>query len=131
MKYPGVLAVIALLIAGCTSPVATNATNATSSETTFEIQGKTYDEVWSTIERIAGQNLAITERIKALGLLKATRGVVMGPWGYEVEFSVSPAHNGAAEYTVELEITEQPDSKLPASDWENTVVNQIKSELGQ
>ncbi len=128
MKYPSVLAVIAILIAGCTSPVATNTG---SRETTFEIQGKTYDEVWSTIERIAGQNLAITERNKASGLLKATRGVVMGPWGYEVEFSVSPAHNGAAEYTVELEVTEQPDSKLPALDWENTVVTQIKSELGQ
>lgn len=128
MKYRSTLGMIAILIAGCTSPFSTNAG---SSEIKFEIQGKTYDEVWSTIERVVGQNLTITARDKASGSLKANRGVVMGPWGSEVEFLVRPAHNGASEYSVELEIAKQPDSRLPTSDWANTVANKIKSELGQ
>jgi hypothetical protein len=98
---------------------------------TFAVQGKTYDEVWSTIERVAGQSLTIVDRDKAFGSLKATKGVLMGPWGDVIEFSIRPAHSGAPEYSVELASFSQPGSRLPAEDWEHTMVDKIKSELGQ
>ncbi len=55
----------------------------------------------------------------------------MGPWGNEVEFSVRPAHTAPLQYSIELESTKQPESRLPTSDWANTMVYQIKAELGQ
>ncbi|MGO8754273.1 MAG: hypothetical protein ACLQHK_03475 [Gallionellaceae bacterium] len=128
MKFRGILWLFAMLIAGCTSAASTDAE---SSEVTFEVQGKTYDEVWSALERVAGQSLTIIDENKAAGSLKASRGVVMGPWGNEVEFSVRPAHSGASQYSIELESTKQAESRLPTSDWANTMVYKIKAELGQ
>ncbi|MGC2456731.1 MAG: hypothetical protein WA435_01895 [Gallionellaceae bacterium] len=128
MKYRTILWTAALLLAGCASA---GSTAGGANEITFDVQGKTYDEVWSAIERVAGQNLTIAEENKASGSVKATRGVVMGPWGNEVEFSVRPAHDGASEYSIELESTKQPESRLPTQDWANTMVYQIKAELGQ
>jgi hypothetical protein len=129
MRYSGILWIAIMLIAGCTSAVP--AEGAGANDITFDIQGKTYDEVWSAIESVSGQSLTITERNKAAGILKATRGVVMGPWGNDVEFSVRPAHNGAPEYLVELESTKQRASRLPTEDWANTMEYKIKAELGQ
>ena len=138
MKYLGIVGVAVMLMAGCTSAGSAGAgsagagsASAGSSEIEFDIQGRTYDEVWSAIERVVGQSLTITERNKAAGTLKATRGVVMGPWGNEIEFSVRPAHEGAPEYSVELESSKQPESRLPTEDWANTMVYKIKAELGQ
>lgn len=104
----------ALLLAGCAS---NGPADVSSNEIMFEVQDRTYDEVWSVIERVAGQSLTITERNKDAGLLKANRGVVMGPWGNHVEFTIRPAHNGASEYSVELESLEQKGSRLPTEDW--------------
>lgn len=129
MRYRGILWIAVMLMAGCTSAVP--AEDAGANEITFDIQGRTYDEVWSAIESVAGQGLTITERDKSAGTLKATRGVLMGPWGNDVEFSVRPAHSGASGYLVELESTKQRDSRLPTEDWANTMEYKIKAELGQ
>jgi hypothetical protein len=48
---------------------------------TFEIHGKTYDEVWNAAVRTASRSLTIVESDKASGTLKAEKGVGMATWG--------------------------------------------------
>ncbi len=143
MQSRNLIWAVVIFIAGCASaaapvavaPVAVapvvKADNPDSSEVSFTIHGKSYDEVWSEIERVAERNLTIVDSNKLFGTLKATRGVLMGPWGDVVIFSVKPPNSGAAEYSISLKSTNQPDSQLPTNDWAHTMVLKIKSDLGQ
>jgi hypothetical protein len=96
MQYRNMLWAVVILVAGCASTAPIDV-GSNESEVTFAVQDRTYDEVWATLERVAEHNLTIVDSNKAFGTLKATRGVLMGPWGDVVIFSVKPAHSGAAE----------------------------------
>ncbi len=128
MKIRSMLWAVFMFIACSANTVSAGAG---SSDIKFAVHDRTYDEIWSAIERVAGQTLTIVDRNKLSGSLKATKGVLMGPWGDVVKFSIRPAHSGAAEYSVELASISQPGSRLPTKDWAKTMVGKIKSQLGQ
>ena len=67
---------------------------------TFEVRGKSYDEVWKAVVRTASRSLTIVESNKESGVLKAEKGAGMATWGEVVGIFVRPTSNGAAVYTV-------------------------------
>jgi hypothetical protein len=46
----------------------------------FEIRGKTYDEVWKAVVRTASRSLTVVESNKETGTLRAEKGVGMATW---------------------------------------------------
>lgn len=99
--------------------------------TTFEIRGKTYDQVWKAVTRTAGQRLTVVESNKQTGTLKAEQGTGMASWGEVVGIFVQPTSNGSPVYIIEVQSLKRSTLQLTGQDWTLTMVNGIKNELGQ
>jgi hypothetical protein len=97
----------------------------------FEVRGKSYDEIWRAITKTASQSLTIVENNKDGGTLRAEKGVGLATWGEVVGIFVRPARNGAAVYTVEVQSIKRSMVQLTGQDWTSTMIAGIKAELGQ
>lgn len=128
MTYRHMLYLFILMIAGCAAPAASRSD---ASRVAFDIQDKSYDEVWRAMVNITGRQLTVIENNKTAGTLKARRGVVMGPWGDVISFTIRPTGNGAPSYTIEMQSLDHPDVPFSTQDWVNTFIYRIKTELGQ
>jgi len=114
---------IVLSIAGCAS---TNSLKP-GRGTTFEVRGKSYDEVWKAVVAAASQSLRIVESSKESGTVKlgmTTYGEVVGIW-------VRPTSNGAPAYTVEVQSLKRDEIQITGQDWTAIMISRIKAELGQ
>jgi hypothetical protein len=98
---------------------------------TFEVRGKTYDEVWRAVVRTAGRSLTIDESNKATGILRAEKGAGLTTWGEVVGIFVRPPNNGADVYTVEVQSIKRSRLQITGQDWTETIIVGIKAELGQ
>lgn len=98
---------------------------------TFEIRGKTYDEVWKAVIRTAGRSLTIVESNKETGTLRAEKGVGVATWGEVVGVFVRPTKNGAPSYTVEVQSLKRAMLQLTGQDWTTTLKSGIQAELDQ
>ena len=98
---------------------------------TFEVRGKSYDEVWKAVVRTASRSLTIVESNKESGVLKAEKGAGMATWGEVVGIFVRPTSNGAAVYTVEVQSLKRDRLQITGQDWTNTMISGIKAELDQ
>ncbi|CAH1386594.1 hypothetical protein [Candidatus Nitrotoga sp. M5] len=131
MKYTAFLAaaIFALLsISGCAT---TDALQPGTGGSTFEVRGKTYDEVWQAVLRSAGRSFTIVENNKESGTLKAERGVGLTTMGEVVGVFVSPASNGAPVYAIEVQSLKRSKLELTGQDWTSTIITGIKAELDQ
>lgn len=102
-----------------------------SGGSTFEIHGKSYDEVWKAVVETASRSLTIVESNKESGVLKAEKGVGMATWGEVVGIFVRPTSNGSAVYTVEVQSLKRDRLQITGQDWTNTMISGIKAELDQ
>ena len=98
---------------------------------TFEIRGKTYDEVWKAAVRTASRSLTIVESNKETGTLRAEKGVGVATWGEVVGVFIRPAKNGAPFYTVEVQSLKRSMVQLTGQDWTTTLKSGIQAELDQ
>lgn len=97
----------------------------------FEVRGKTYDEIWKAVVRTASRSLAVVESNKEAGTLRAEKGVGMATWGEVVGVFVRPTSNGAQVYTVEVQSLKRSRVQLTGQDWTSTMISGIKAELDQ
>ena len=93
----------------------------------FEVRGKTYDEIWKAVVRTASRSLTIVESNKETGTLRAERGAGMSTWGEVVGIFVRPTSIGAPVYTIEV----QSLKRFTGQDWTSTMIAGIKAELDQ
>lgn len=119
---------VALSISGCAT---TDTLQAGTGGSTFEIRGKSYDEIWKAAVRTASRSLTIVESNKETGTLKAEKGAGMATWGEVVGIFVRPTTNGAPAYTVEVQSMKRSRGQITGQDWTPTMISGIKAELDQ
>ena len=118
---------IALAMAGCATIDTPQPGRGGSS---FEVRGKSYDEIWRAVTKTAAQSLTIVENNKETGTLRAEKGVGLATWGEVVGVFVRPARAGAPVYTVEVQSVKRSMVQLTGQDWTATMIGGIKAELG-
>lgn len=119
---------LALSISGCAT---VDTLQSGTGGSTFEVRGKTYDEIWKAVVRTASRSLTIVESNKESGTLRAEKGAGMATWGEVVGIFVRPTSNGAPVYTVEVQSLKRSRLQITGQDWTTTMISGIKAELGQ
>lgn len=127
MKRRSILWLVGFLLAGCAT---VDSVQPGSGGSTFEVRGKSYDEIWKAVVTTASRSLTIVENNKQAGTLRAEKGAGLATWGEVVGIFVRPATNGAAVYTVEVQSLKRSRIQITGQDWTTTMVSGIKAELG-
>ncbi len=99
--------------------------------TSFQVRGKTYDEIWRAIVRTTSRSLTVVENNKQAGILKAEKGAGITSWGEVVGVFVRPTSNGAPVYTIEVQSLKRSRAQLTGQDWTSTIISGVKAELHQ
>ena len=73
-----IAALAILVLAACAT---TDSLQPGTGGSTFEVRGKSYDEIWKAVVTVAGRSLTIVESDKSAGVLKAEKGVGLTTWG--------------------------------------------------
>lgn len=120
--------IVALWISGCAT---IDTLQPGAGGVTFEVRGKSYDEIWKAAVRTASRSLTIVESNKKTGTLRAEKGVGMTTWGEVVGIFIRPTNNDAPVYTVEVESLKRSQLQITGQDWTATMISGIKAELGQ
>ena len=128
MKRLAFLMFVLLVLTGCAT---INTLQPGTGGSTFEIRGKTYDEIWKAVVITASRSLTIVESNKETGTLKAEKGAGMATWGEVIGIFVHPASEGAPVYTVEVQSLKRSRAQITGQDWTTTMISGIKAELGQ
>lgn len=122
-----IAALAILVLAACAT---TDSLQPGAGGSTFEVRGKSYDDIWKAVVTVAGRSLTIVESDKSAGVLKAEKGVGLTTWGEVVGIYVRPATGGATSYTVEVQSLKRSRAQITGQDWTTTMVSGIKAELG-
>ncbi len=122
-----IAALAILVLAACAT---TDSLQPGAGGSTFEVRGKSYDDIWKAVVTVAGRSLTIVESDKSAGVLKAEKGVGLTTWGEVVGIYVRPATGGATAYTVEVQSLKRSRAQITGQDWTTTMVSGIKAELG-
>ena len=122
------IAALAMLV--LTACATTDSLQPGTGGSTFEVRGKTYDDIWKAVITVAGRSLTIVENDKSAGILKAEKGVGLTTWGEVVGIYVRPASSAAAVYTVEVQSLKRSRAQITGQDWTTTMVSGIKAQLG-
>ena len=127
MKRVLSFACVALLPSGCATM---SSLQPSAGGETFQVQGRTYDQVWNAAVETAGVSLTIDQSDKATGTIKAEREASATSWGEVVGIFIRPSKPGASAYTVEVESMERDKLQLTGENWAQTMVTGIKARLG-
>lgn len=127
MKRRNLLLMLALASAGCAT---TDSLQPGTGGSTFEVRGRSYDQIWNAIVRTASRSLTIVEENKAAGTLRAEKGAGLATWGEVAGVFVRPARAGAPVYTVEVQSLKRSRIQITGQDWTTTMISGIKAELG-
>jgi hypothetical protein len=119
---------ISLVVTGCAT---IGSLQPGTGGSTFEVRGKSYDEIWQAVVRTASRSLTIVESNKEAGILKAEKGAGMATSGEVVGIFVRPTTNGASVYVVELQSLKRSRLQITGQDWTTTMIAGIKAELEQ
>jgi hypothetical protein len=127
MRHCLIAALTAVLLLGCAT---IDTPQPGTGGSTFEVQGKSYDEIWRAVVTVASRSLTIVENSKETGTLRAEKGVGLTTWGEVVGIFVRPTTNDAPVYTVEVQSLKRSSVQITGQDWTLTMVSGIKAELG-
>lgn len=100
-----------------------------SGGSSFQVRGKTYDEVWKASVRSMSRSLTIVQSRKELGEIKAEARAGIATWGEVVGVFITPTRPGAAAYFVEVQSLKRAMGQITGQDWEESVKTSIKAEL--
>jgi len=131
MKYSALFSVLIFILSSISGCATTDTLQPGTGGSSFEIRGKTYNEIWKAVVRSASRSLTIVESNKEMGTLKAEKGAGMATWGEVVGVFVRPASNGASMYTIEVQSLKRSRIQLTGQDWTTTMIAGIKTELDQ
>lgn len=131
MKQPFLLAAFILVLASTSGCATIDTLQPGTGGSSFEIHGKSYDEIWKAVVRTASRSLTVVESNKETGTLRAEKGVGMATWGEVVGVFVRPTSNGAPVYTIEVQSLKRSRVQLTGQDWTSTMIAGVKAELDQ
>lgn len=119
---------VALSISGCAT---INTLQPGAGGSTFEVRGKSYDNIWKAVVTTASRSLTVVESNKGSGILRAEKGAGIATWGEVVGIFIRPTSNGASVYTVEVQSLKRSRLQITGQDWTATMIAGIKAELDQ
>ena len=131
MKHTVLLAVFIFVLGSISGCATTDTLQAGTGGSSFEVRGKTYDEIWKAVVITAGRSLTVVESNKQSGTLKAEKGGGLFTWGEVVGIFVRPTSNGAPVYIIEVQSLKRARGQLTGQDWTETMISGVKAELGQ
>jgi len=131
MKHTVILAASILVLVSISGCATIDTLQPGTGGSSFEVRGKTYDEIWKAVVRTASRSLTVVESNKEAGTLRAEKGAGMTTWGEVVGVFVRPTSNGAPMYTIEVQSLKRSRAQLTGQDWTSTMISGIKAELGQ
>ena len=118
-------------LAAITSCSTTDSLKAGTGGSSFEIRGKTYDQIWKAVNRVASSTLSITESNKQTGTVKGEKSAGLTTWGEVAGIFVTPSTNGSPVYTIEIQSLKRSSLQLTGQDWVMTLKSGILAELDQ
>jgi hypothetical protein len=101
-----------------------------SGGSTFEVRGKTYEEIWKASVHAMSSNLTIVESDKVSGTIKSEARAGMATWGEVVGLFIRPTTPTADTYTVEVLSKKRMQTQITGQNWEPSVIANTKAELG-
>jgi hypothetical protein len=122
--------VFAVLLLCLTAACATIGSLQPGGGSTFEVRGKSYEEIWKASVRAMSNNLTIVESDKGSGNIKSEARAGMTTWGEVVGLFVRPPTHGAASYTIEVQSLKRSQLQITGQDYAPSVIANIKAELG-
>ena len=131
MKHTILLATFIFVLASISGCATIDTLQPGTGGSSFEVRGKTFDEIWKAVVRTASRSLTVVESNKEAGTLRAEKGVGMATWGEVVGVFVRPTSNGAPVYTIEVQSLKRSRMQLTGQDWTSTMISGIKAELDQ
>lgn len=130
MKLTHSLAIMLLASAALFGCATTDTLQPGTGGSTFEVRGKTYDEIWKAAVATTSRSLTIVESNKESGTIRAEKAAGLATWGEVVGVFIRPTTNGATVYTVEVQSLKRSRAQLTGQDWTVTIIAGIKAELG-
>lgn len=122
------LAMTALALDGCAT---LDSVQPGAGGTTFQVTGRTYDQVWDAAIESVGAQLTIVQTNRATGMIKAEKQASLTSWGEVVGVFIHPAGREAASYSVEVESFKRSRAQITGENWTQTVVDEMKARLAQ
>ncbi len=95
----------------------------------FVAPNKNYDDVWKAAITVVTRNLVIVEADKENGVIKAEKRKGGPASGEIVGVFITRAQEGRG-YTIEVLSKKRFEIQLAAQNWERTIVEGMKAELG-
>lgn len=115
-----------LLMSGCST---IDSVRPGAGGSTFDIQGKTYSQVWNAAIETVSSQLTIVGANRQTGDIRAEKGVGLATWGEVVGVFIRPTIANADIYTVEVQSLKRSALQITGQNWTNTVVEGIKARL--
>lgn len=97
--------------------------------TSFDVSGRSYDDIWKAVVRTASRSLTIVENNKESGILKAEKSAGMTTMGEVVGIFVYPSKLQPDSYTIEVQSLKRSQFQITGQDWRATMISGIKTEL--
>ena len=131
MKHTVLLATFIFILVSISGCATTDTLQPGTGGSSFEVRGKTDDEIWKAAVRTVGRSLTVVESNKEAGTLKAEKGAGLFTWGEVVGIFVRPTSNGAPVYTIEVQSLKRARGQFTGQDWTETIISGVKAELDQ
>jgi hypothetical protein len=120
------LLVCVSLIAGCAAVTRVEP----GSGSQFTVEGRTYDEVWRAAVNVVGHHLRISVGTnKERGEIQAEGRGNRFSAGEVVGVFIKPANTRSDQYTVEVVSRKRASVPLTGKNWEQTIIDDLKTEL--
>lgn len=95
----------------------------------FQVNDRTYEQVWESAIKVASRSWNIVETNKQGGIIKAERTTGITSGGEVVGIYISPPTQDSKTFTVEVVIKKQGQIQVTGHNWEKTIVEGMKAEL--
>jgi uncharacterized lipoprotein len=126
LRYLWVLAAFAVM-AGCAT---TDTPQPGTGGSSFEVRGRSYDDIWKAAVRTVSRNLTIVESNQSTGVIRAESRAGLVTWGEVVGVFIQPPRPGEKSYRVEVQSLKRSRVQITGQDWTASVIAGIKAELG-
>ena len=97
------------------------------SGSTFEVQGRSYDDVWRAAVTVSTRIITIESSDKATGTIRGHVRAGMTTWGEVVAVFIT--QKGDMNHTVEVVSNKRSKLQVTGENWEQTIIAGIKAEL--
>lgn len=102
----------------------------TGNGTKFAVTGIDFSTIWRSANSVTSRQLTIVYVDKSAGIIKAEKGAGIATWGEVVGIFISPTQAKAKSYTVEVVSKKRSALQISGQNWETTISEGIKAELG-